>query len=186
MDVLYKQSFIYTIPCVTESGNGNTSIYLESRGRNHNIALLMVGCLGPPYTVASSIVMTLQEQDHNGRVYMIRGSHAYVVRSDVTHARFSTDVDIEAITLATIHPKYLPNKNRGLFAYKDRQIKKIATSTNRYNRRRSAVAEVLYTCCFYPDFRITQSDPVGEVTVFLVSYVDLFCIFIMQKFYSFY
>lgn len=86
--------------------------------------------------------MTLQNKDHNVGVYMVSGGQAYLVRSELTRTRVSKDLDIEAITLATIHPKYLPNKNRGIFSYKDNKFKKIATSTDRYHRRRSAIAEV--------------------------------------------
>lgn len=63
-------------------------------------------------------------------------------------AQFKRHQNLEVIaakTLATINPLY--NKRsvktkHNLFAYKDRKVEKIATSTNRYNRRRSAVAEV--------------------------------------------
>ncbi|GFN92037.1 hypothetical protein PoB_001854300 [Plakobranchus ocellatus] len=47
---------------------------------------------------------------------------------------------VEEIDLAQIHPRYR-RKNKGFFPFKDKKIKKIATSTDRYNRRRSCEAD---------------------------------------------
>ena len=55
--------------------------------------------------------------------------------------------DVKAIDLPLIHPRYRRH-NKGLFPFKDRKIKEIAASTDRYNRRRSAVAEVRISFCF--------------------------------------